>query len=151
MTDNKIKKINVFDFRALLKNDKAVKIIILGGVALVLLIFMSDFLSGTSKNQTTQAVEVSYEQYEKRLEKKLSQALAEIDGVGEFTVIITLDSLSETVYSERGGAVKTVITPKVRGVAIICEGGDDIYVKQKIVEMTSKVLGIGTNKICVTN
>ena len=75
----------------------------------------------------------------------------ELDGVGELTIVVTLDSLSENVFSERGSGIKTVITPKVRGVAIICEGGDDVIVKQKIVELVSRVLGINTTKISVTN
>jgi len=90
------------------------------------------------------------EEYEKQLELKLEKAISAINGVGELTIVVTLDSLSETVYSDRGSGVRTVITPKVRGVAIICEGGDDIVTKQKIVELTSRVLGINTTRISVT-
>jgi len=135
----------------LLKNEKAVKIIVFIGLALVALIFISDFFSGTSDKKQAVQPEPSFEEYEKRLEKKLADAVAEIEGVGKLTVIVTLDSLSENVYSDKGQAVKTVITPKVRGAAIICEGGGNIIVKQKVVELTSKVLGISTARICVTN
>ena len=151
MADNK--KSVIWDLKpvkALLKNDRAVKTIIFAGVALILLIFMSDILSGTNKESEI-TNEPAFEEYERRLERKLAGAVSEIDGVGELTVIVTLDSLSETIYAERGSGVRTVITPKVRGVAIICEGGGDIVVKQKIVELVSRVLGIGTNKISVTN
>jgi len=136
-----------------MKNEKTVNIIVLIGLILIALIFLSDFFSGVSgkKAKSQPEPEPSYEEYEKRLEKKLADAVAEIEGVGKLTVIVTLDSLSENVYSDKGQAVKTVITPKVRGAAIICEGGDNIIVKQKVTELTSKVLGISTARICVTN
>ena len=40
--------------------------------------------------------------------------------------------------------------PEVRGVAVVCEGGDDILVIGRITELVSVVLGIPTNRICVT-
>lgn len=135
----------------LLKNEKAVKIIVFIGLTLVALIFISDFFTSVSDKKQSAEPGPTFEEYEKRLEKKLADAISEIDGVGKLTVIITLDSLSENVYSDKGQAVKTVITPKVRGAAIICEGGGNIMVKQKVVELTSKVLGISTARICVTN
>jgi len=139
---------------ALLKNEKTVKIIVFIGFALIALIFISDIFSDASvskKNSAEKPVYEEYEDYEKRLEKKLCDAVSEIEGVGKLTVVITLDSLSENVYSDKGGAVRTVITPKVRGAAIICEGGGNIVVKEKVVELASKVLGVSTARICVTN
>jgi len=137
---------------ALLKNEKAVKIIVFIGFALVALIFLTDvFSAGSGKTKVSDAGPADLEQeYEKRLEKKLADALSEIDGVGKLTVVITLDTLSENVYNDKGGAIKTVITPKVRGAAIICEGGGNIAVKEKVVELASKVLGVSTARICVT-
>jgi stage III sporulation protein AG len=90
--------------------------------------------------------------YEKQLEEKLIRAIGAIDGVNEesLTIVVTLDSLSETVYSDRGSGVRTVITPKVRGVAVICDGGADAVVKQKIIEVVSRVLGINSTRISVT-
>jgi len=137
----------------LLKNDKAVKIIVFIGFALVALIFLSDIIGGTTSGNSGKKSEedsdVAEREYEKRLEDKLYGAISEIDGAGKLTVVITLDSLSENVYTDKG-AIKTVITPKVRGAAIICAGGDNIIVKQKIVETASKVLGISSARICVT-
>ncbi len=39
--------------------------------------------------------------------------------------------------------------PEIKGVAIVCEGGDDITVISDITELVSVVLGVPTNRICV--
>jgi len=138
--------------KPLLKNEKAVKTLVIGGVALVMLFFLTNLFSSEPQGKVESSVSTVTE-HEQQLEEKLHKAISAIDGVNEseLTIIVTLDSLSETVYSERGTGVKTVITPKVRGVAIICEGSADVIVKQKIVELTSRVLGINTTRISVTN
>ncbi len=40
--------------------------------------------------------------------------------------------------------------PSIKGVAVVCEGGDDITVISNITELVSVVLGVSTNRICVT-
>jgi len=145
----KNEKKKVLDLGAFMKSSAAVKIIVYGALALITLFFLTDIFS--SKPQNVESNVDTVAEHEQQLEEKLQKAIRAIDGVGELTIVVTLDSLSETVYSERGTGVKTVITPKVRGVAIICEGGGDIVVKQKIVELTSRVLGINTTRISVTN
>ncbi|MDP4152915.1 MAG: hypothetical protein Q8865_05655 [Bacillota bacterium] len=41
------------------------------------------------------------------------------------------------------------ILPKVKGVAVICEGGDKAYVQQQVTEMVSTVLDVSSNNVCV--
>ena len=45
---------------------------------------------------------------------------------------------------------ETVLCPEVRGVAVVCDGGADAGVRRRIVELVSTVLGIPSNRICVT-
>ena len=47
------------------------------------------------------------------------------------------------------GLVLKMVEPRVRGVAVICRGGDDLIVRQAIVEAVTAVLGIGSNKVSV--
>jgi len=47
------------------------------------------------------------------------------------------------------GLVLKMMEPQVRGVAVICRGGDDLFVRQAIVEAVTAVLGIGSNKVSV--
>ncbi|MCL1866652.1 MAG: hypothetical protein FWF82_04510 [Oscillospiraceae bacterium] len=148
------KTAGLLDLRTLFKNEKAVKAIIFGAFLLIILVFVSDLASGTGKSPksgTVMSQEVDFEVYEKQIEQKLRTAISAIDGVGDLTVAVTLDSLCETVYSDKGTNVRTVITPKVRGVAIVCDGGGNPVVKQKVIELVSRMLGIGSTKISVTN
>jgi hypothetical protein len=152
------KKAKVFDFRKFMKNEKAVKTVIFGGLALLALVFLADLFSPqanrekTSANSVNSAI-VDFHEYEKHIEEKLAQAISAIDGVGksDLTIVVTIDSLCETVYSERGNGIRTVVTPKVRGVAVVCPAGGDIITKGKIIEVVSRTLGISTTKISVTN
>jgi stage III sporulation protein AG len=47
------------------------------------------------------------------------------------------------------GLVLKMVEPQVRGVAVICQGGDDLIVRQAIVEAVTAVLGVGSNKVSV--
>ena len=47
------------------------------------------------------------------------------------------------------GLVLKMMEPRVRGVAVICRGGDDLIVRQAIVEAVTAVLGVGSNKVSV--
>lgn len=67
----------------------------------------------------------------------------------------TKDS-SETKYIliEDGDSEKALITteiePKIKGVVIICEGGDKTLVKQRITDAITTAFGISTTRVCVT-
>jgi hypothetical protein len=148
-------KKSAFDLRSVFKNEKTLKTVIIGGITLVFILFLSATFSDISvprggDNNLQTGTTVGCE--ELRLEEKLKRAISVIDGVGEeLTVVVTLDSLSETIYAERGSGVRTVITPRVRGVAIIAEGADSPIVQGRIVELVSRLLGINTTRISVTH
>ncbi|MEG2036556.1 MAG: hypothetical protein RRZ93_01060, partial [Ruthenibacterium sp.] len=46
--------------------------------------------------------------------------------------------------------VEAQLLPEIKGVAVVCEGGDDITVISRVTELVSVVLGLSTNRICVT-
>lgn len=51
---------------------------------------------------------------------------------------------------DSGGLIIKVIQPKIRGVAVVCEGGDSVYVQQRIKETVSAVLNINSSHISIT-
>ena len=54
------------------------------------------------------------------------------------------------VYKRQKQApVETRLEPEVKGVAVLCEGGDDILVIKRITDLVATVLDIPTNRICV--
>ena len=100
------------------------------------------------------------------LEEKVEQLCLSVSGVRSATVLLTLDTSEEYVMakdverngdyqksviadSASGGIELCVVSPRVRGVAVVCTGGDKPAVKQKIISLVSSALGIDSSKISV--
>ncbi len=146
------------------------------GLAGILLIFASSFFSTESpqpvENQT-QTMQVE------QLESQLKTLIGSIEGVGQVEVMLTLDTESEQVYatdqtteqtqsdqsktarqqsshvilgsgSQQQPLVETTYMPQVRGVAVVCEGAEDITVVSRITNAVSVVLDLPASRICVT-
>lgn len=160
------------DITNALSGEKLRKAALVIGAALILLIFLST-LGGTEEEQAPPTETTA--QTEQQLEKRLSELLTQIEGAGEITVMLTLDSTAESVYARDtrqsesagqtdseasvvlagGGSAKSAIEerrilPQVRGAAVICSGARDPAVKERVTNTTARVLGIGTSRIYVT-
>lgn len=113
------------------------------------------------------------------LEEKVEEIVESIDGAGEARVMITLSETTEYIYAtndkdirkssndddnstfenyyviiennniDTGLLIKT-IEPKVRGVAVVCEGGSDSTVQRQIYSAVSAVLNISTSRISIS-
>lgn len=62
----------------------------------------------------------------------------------------TYEQTTIMVEDENGrktALVRTKLEPVVKGVVIVCEGGDDIIVQQKVTEAVKVALAIGSNQI----
>jgi len=92
--------------------------------------------------------------------------ISRVEGVGKTAVMVTLESGSESIYATdtdsdgssthvllgSGGAdglVETVETPRVLGVAVVCEGGGSAAVQSRVTALVQALTGIGTNHITV--
>lgn len=42
------------------------------------------------------------------------------------------------------------MTPTIAGVVVVCSGADDVYVKQRIIDIVTTALGTSSNRVCVT-
>ena len=158
------------------------KLIVFLGIAGMLLILISELIPDksekTEQSLTTQNDDTDSEQYKQQLENELDSILSDIDGVGETSIMITLDGTTEYIYAEEldtttdnndgkkresyrsnivmtenGGdkkaLIKKVIRPQVTGVLIACTGGDDILTKEKVIGAVSAVLGIPAGRVYV--
>jgi stage III sporulation protein AG len=65
--------------------------------------------------------------------------------------MVFLDSSYLLDVTERSELVLSEKAPEVRGVAVICKGGDQISVQKKIISLLASLLSIPTNKIYVGN
>lgn len=115
------------------------------------------------------AEKTAYVSYREELEERLGGILSRISGVGEVKVMITVDGSDEKVFaedlSESGERAerKTVVIgseeallkqtkfPEVKGAVIVCDGGRNATVKEKVVNAVTAALDIPANKVFVTD
>lgn len=155
---------------SLLSGEKGRKILIIGAAA-VLVLLMLGTIFHTEKSTQTAPLE-NPASVEQSLETRLKTLLEKIDGVGEVSVLITLDRCSQQVYEKdektqtdesRSSTEKetvlsankeplptAVIQPKVRGAAVVCSGANDPIVREKVTNAVAKALNIGVSKVYVT-
>ncbi|MBQ8015057.1 MAG: hypothetical protein IJ264_02610 [Clostridia bacterium] len=118
-------------------------------------------------------------EYEKKLEERLISMISSIEGAGSTKVMVTLESGSEDVYlhnynygeniepsgensmerkdeyvivdgsAGEQGIVVRVAEPKVRGVAVVCEGGGSELVREQIVNTVTALLDISSARVSV--
>ncbi len=148
-----------------IKENKKIQYFLVG---ICLVIILAVVLSSTiiSKNVNTQVS--SIDEYVTNLEKRLVKTLSKVEGAGEVSVVITVESGMETVLASKttttnsNGSVvveespiiingKTVTIkenyPKVIGVLIVAEGADNIAVMRKLQQATISLLDININQI----
>lgn len=134
------------------------------GVALALVGLFWPTDAGGRKNDSDGEITA----YTQLLEERIRALCVAVDGVDSATVLLTLEGGSEYVYAKDGSSTgtsvsetylvingenseKTVkvteITPKVRGVAIVCTRGDDPGIKMKLTSLISAALGIPSSRI----
>ncbi len=135
--------------RGLSQSGKLRKIIIIAGVLGVALIMLSTFL-GSEKAQSDSDESFSVSSYSSRIQRELESLISDIQGAGKTRVLLTMENSAEYVYLENGTTKTKAIEPRVRGVLVICEGGDDPVAVGRITEAVTKALDISTAKVCIS-
>ena len=111
--------------------------------------------------------------YVRQLEETLTELIGSIEGAGRTKVAVTLDASAETVYAldetdggENGqrqlehilvdtregqdALVEMTWEPVIRGIAVVCEGADDVTVNAQITQAVSVLTGVSTNRISIS-
>lgn len=120
------------------------------------------------------------ESFRKSTEAQLKELLEQIDGVGNCEVMLTVEGTTEYVYAEnisrytdtapdrqsdkadtdiviveqngdKQALIKKVIRPRISGVMIVCDGGGDISVNERVLRAVSTALNISSGRVCVEN
>ncbi len=133
----------------------------------------------SSSKTTTEAPKSGEQEYTEQLEERLTSLISRIDGVGAVTVMVTLESSVEDVYlhnfdygenvdsggksnieqkdeyvivddgqAEKGIVVR-VNQPKIRGVAVVCEGGGSDVIRTRVTEAVTALLDISSARVSV--
>lgn len=161
-----------------LKLDRKTMVILTVGILGIVLLFFSEFFFQEDDIDENKSYNTD-EEYCIYLENKIKSYIEKIDGAGKTEVIITLSETTEYIYAtddkdvrknnansddatiekdyviiennnnDAGLLIKT-IEPKIRGVAVSCEGGDNTKVQQQIFSTIEALLDISTSNISIS-
>lgn len=135
------------DFKKLFKDGRLTNIIIVCGVLGAALIFLSS-LGAFSEDK--QQLSSSVSEYREDMQSSLQNMLSQIEGVGNVSVLLTIENSVEGVYLENNSTKTKEIEPVIRGVVVACDGGDDVIVTQRVLSAVTKALNISSAKVCIT-
>lgn len=133
------------NFKKLLDNPKITKIAVIVGISAIAIIFLSSFIDVSVFQRS-----LDTDEYCATLEESLLSVVTQIEGVGNAKIFLTMDNDGENVYLNNSDTKTQSITPVVRGVVIVCDGGDDPVVVSRVMSAITKSLCISSNKVCVT-
>ena len=155
--------------------DRHLRLLIGLGVAGMALIALSELLPSRD-NRSEDAVPPSApavateQQVEQALEERITTLLQRVDGVGSCRVLVTLESGAQAVYAadtvtsadtatetyltvdtDTGpvGLLLTRIQPTVKGVAVVCDGGDDPAVCARVTQVVATAFHISDRRVRV--
>ena len=141
---------NIGKVKKLFDNDKIRKLIIISGVIGIALIFISSYVDFGSLSGQSREEEFSVTTYSTEIEKDLETVISQIEGAGTTKVLLTMENSVEYVYLDDSTTKTKEIEPHIRGVLVVCEGGDDPVVVERISDAVTKALDISTAKVCIT-
>ena len=134
-------------FGKISKNVKWQRVIIAAGIIGIALIFLSNYI-GTDSGREDDKFSVTT--YSTKIESDLESAIGKIQGAGKTNVLLTMENSVEYVYLGDSTTKTKEIQPHIRGVLVVCEGGDEPVVVERVTDAVCKALNISTAKVCVT-
>lgn len=122
------------------------KVIFISGIIGIVLIFLSTFIEAPESGNISKEVN----SYKEEMQSSINTMLTKVEGVGENSVLLTIENSVEGVYLQNSSTKTKEIEPKIRGVVVACEGGDDPVTIDRVSEIVTKALNISAAKVCVT-
>ena len=157
-------------WRRLTDGDRRVRIWLWLGVAGILLIGVSELIPHRAETADPPAITATADEVERALERRIAELLSAVEGVGECRVLVTLEGDARAVYAATettdgqsyaeevlvvstddgpAGLLLTTLQPSVKGVAVVCRGGGDPAVQQRVSDLVSTVFHISARRVCV--
>lgn len=158
--------------------DRKTAVVAFLGIAGVVILVLSELLPSDSADEKAQKLAepsvMSCAEYEKELEQRLETIISKIDGAGNVSVMVTLESTAEEIYAQQekddrenskhendyviiktndgeGGILLKTAQPQVRGVAVVCTGGGSAVVCRSITDTVTAVLGISSARVNISS
>lgn len=126
----------------LLGRDKKTLVTVAIGLVGILLVLLS--LGGGSDTEISKD---GLEEYKSRLEAELEALCESIDGAGRCRVTVSFSEGERLEY--KGSSLIGSEPPRVLGITVVCDGGDDSYIKNSISDCMTALFDIGSNRVCV--
>lgn len=133
---------------SLLQNSRLRRLAVAAGIIGTALIAASN-LSGFGTDREGDD-RISVTTYSEQIEGDLEKTIGAIQGAGKTQVLLTMENGVESVYLKDSATKTKEIQPRIRGVLVVCEGGDEPLVVERVTEAVCKALNISTAKVCVT-
>lgn len=126
------------------------RIIIISGILGIALIFVSNYINPADHREKERDEAFSVTEYGAQTESDLEALISRIEGVGAAKVLLTVENSVEYVYLKDSTTKTKEVQPIIRGVLVVCEGGDDPVVVERVTQAVTKALDISAAKVCIT-
>lgn len=136
--------------KKLFDSGKTRKLIVTAGIAGIALIFISNYINLGNLRSGEKDEAFSVSSYSEQIENSLESLISRIQGAGETKVLLTMENSVEYVYLKDSTTKTKEVEPVIRGVLVVCEGGDDPVVVERVTQAVTKALDISTAKVCIT-
>ncbi len=152
---------------------------LLCGILLLVISGLSTSGENSEKEEKEEIKTLDLNAYIEESEHRIKQIVEALEGVQNAEVFVTLDSGSEYIYAQKttssdnassetqksqsnsrdyvltdseGNKIPILVKevyPKIRGVAVVCSGGDNAEIQKQIIDLLAASLGLTSNKIFV--
>lgn len=129
----------------LLTDKRFIRAAVIVALCAIAMIFLSSVIRFTPDEKAADTEEIS-----DRLRSRLLNIVTRIDGVGEAEIFLTLENGGENVYLTNSDTKTKSIEPLVRGVVIVCDGGDDPVVVSRVMSAVTRSLSISSDRVSIT-
>ena len=145
-------------------------ILLLGAIIGVALLFLGNREATPSADAQAPVYDLSRDEviiYQSYLEERVKALCSSVDGVGNVSVIVTLEGGFSSEYaveykdgneeyvivgsgSSQSGLFLTRSIPKISGVGVVCHGGTNPKIQKELTALLSAALDLPSNRIYVT-
>lgn len=154
------------------------KVLVVLGFVGMMLILLPELFGDKENDAAPDISSYQSSDYAEYTERQVEKILSQIEGVGKVNVMLTVEGTEEYIYAleskesvssdsessnsqieqkyifehkdgDKNALVKTIINPTISGVVVVCEGGGDSVVREKVFEAVSVSLNVPVNRICV--
>ena len=138
------------------KFGKAGVYLLLGAGVLLALLLIFGGNAGTAGKEPPSAAEDAGREilvsYRAEAEERVRALLGSMQGVGQVRVAITLEGGYEKEYASVGSSLTLIRmkTPQIKGIAVVCGGGEKAEVKKKITEALCALYHLDSTRISVS-